>query len=140
MSGIIVSQPQADLVRWAAENMGYPDFRFRPDAKAIGHVRAGALAAVVVFDNFSDGDCMISVVSDGGRRWFSREFGRAVVAYPFVQLGQRRLTAMILESNAASRAFCAAFGFTQEGRLRKAGPGGEDMLLFGMLREECRWL
>ncbi len=139
MTAIIYAQ-QERMLEWAAARMGYPRFRFRQDARAIGREKAGELVGVVVFDTWSDGDCLIHVVSDGSRRWFNKEFAIRAMAYPFRQVGNRRMTALVRATNEPSLEMCEHFGFTREGTLRKAGPGGEDMILLGILREECPWI
>jgi RimJ/RimL family protein N-acetyltransferase len=125
-------------VAWAEQRI--PNNRFRADATAIGITRDGEISGVVVFDNFTVGSCCVSVASDGSRRWITRELLIRVFAYPFIQLGYRRLTALVAASNADSLNFCRAFGWTREGVLRRGAPDGDDLVVFGMLREECRYL
>lgn len=48
--------------------------------------------------------------------------------------------ASIAASNADSLRWTRHCGFTHEGTKRKAGAGGEDILIFGLLKEECRFL
>lgn len=134
----VVFQPAAEIVAWVADRI--PDASFRDDAKAIGISRDGVLVGGVVFDTFSDSSCFISVASDGSAHWMNKEFILTVFAYPFLQLGLKRLTAVISEDNAASLNFVQAFGFRDEGRLREAAPKGEDLRVFGLLRRECRHL
>jgi RimJ/RimL family protein N-acetyltransferase len=126
------------MIEWAVKRCG--GFPFRDDATAIGTTDAGQLAGVVVFDNFSPGGCYISVASDGSRRWLNREFLIRASAYPFIQLNQRRITGLISAHNSDSIAFCKSCGFQFEGTMRQGGVFGEDLLLFGLLKEECRWL
>ena len=136
-------EPQDELVAWAEAAMAesYPGFKFRADAKAICCVRGGAIVGAVVFDTFTDGDCLVHIVSNGSRRWMSKEFAIRAMAYPFLQLGNKRITAVIAEHNEDSLRFTRKFGgWVEEGRMREAGPFGQDMLLFGMLRRDCRWL
>lgn len=137
MKTIVYGNP-AEMIAWACRAIGIS--AFRPDARAIGLKRESEWAAVVVYDNFSPGSCFISVASDGTGKWLSREFLIHAFAYPFLQLGQRRLTAAISETNAPSIRFSRHCGFRHEGTLRHDGPDGEDTLIYGMLREECRFL
>ncbi|PZU85222.1 MAG: hypothetical protein DI528_12870 [Shinella sp.] len=134
----IVYGDAQDLIAWAVERIG--GYEFRPDAKAIGVQSDEHLVGVVVFDNHSPGSCCISVASDGSSRWLNRVFLIHVFAYPFIQLQYRRLTALISESNAPSIRFCESCGFQREGILREGAPGGEDMLVYGLLRRDCRFL
>lgn len=134
----VVYEPQDGMVAWAEARI--PNNQFRPDARAIGITRNQELCGVVVFDNFSVGQCCLSVASDGSRRWITRELLIRVFAYPFVQLNYWRLTALVASTNADSLRFCESFGWVREGLLRQGAPNGDDMVVFGMLREECRYL
>ena len=127
------------LIDWAEAIV--PNGRFRNDARAIGLERNDVLRAVVVFDTFSQGDCLVHVASDGSGRWFDRGFAVHAMAYPFIQLGNRRISAVISTLNERSLRFTRHFGgWKEEGRLREAGEDGEDMIVFGMLRRECPFL
>jgi len=136
---------QDALIDWAARKMGNSyltpnGFEFRSDARAIGHRRDGEIVGVAVFDTFSDTDCLLHVVSDGTRRWLTRQFILRTLLFPFGQLGFRRITSLVSVLNDDSIRFCNNFGWKLEGMMRHAGPRGEHMFLFGMLREECRWI
>lgn len=125
------------MVRWAEERI--EGCRFRDDAKAIGMERDGALVAVVVFDTFSPSSCFVSLAA-AERHWFTREFAIRAMAYPFVQCRFARINCLISSRNRMSLTFTRQFGWRQEGVLREAGADGEDVLVFGMLRRECRYL
>ena len=133
----VVYEPREEMIAWAEETGGN---RYRDDAKAIGVRDETGWRGVVVFDTFTTTGCWIHVVSDGTARWMTREFILRVFAYPFVQLQYPRLSAFVSERNTRSRQFCESFGFSREGTLRQAGEEGEDIIMFGMLRSECRWL
>lgn len=135
-------EDQKAMLTWALEKMQAIDtgFQFRDDAKAIGHVRGEEFAGVVVFDTFSPNDCLVHLVSDGSRRWMTHDFATVAMAYPFHQCGFSRITCMISERNEASLRYTLKFGWSLEGYLRSAGSQGEGLLIFGMLRSECRWL
>lgn len=137
MKAVVYDFPD-EMIRWAADKIGIE--AFRPDAKAIGMKTDGALTAVVVYDNFSPGSSFMSIASDGTGRWLTRAFLVHAFAYPFIQCMQRRVTSIISRHNAASIRFCAHCGFQHEGTLRRDGQHGEDTLVYGLLREECRFL
>jgi RimJ/RimL family protein N-acetyltransferase len=125
------------LVAWAEERI--QDCKFRDDAKAIGQEEDGVITAVVVFDTFATNNCFVHVAA-GARRWITPEFATLVMAFPFIQCGLPRISCIVSVDNRPSRVLTRWFGWKQEGLIRKGSPSGEDMLLFGMLREECRWL
>jgi RimJ/RimL family protein N-acetyltransferase len=134
----LVFQPAADIIAFVEKHI--PGTYFRPDAKAIGVSRDGKLVGGVVFDTFCDHSCRISVASDGSANWMTKEFVLTVFSYPFLQCGLRRISALTSVNNAASLNFVRAFGFVEEGRLREDGSEGEDLLVFGLLARECRFL
>ncbi len=133
----VVYSPTDEMLDWATARGG---IKFRDDAKAMGVRSDGALHGVVVFDSFTNTGCWVSVVSDGGRKWITRELIIRVFAYPFIQLGYPRLNSFVSVNNADAIRFNEHFGFQREGVLREAGENGEDLIVYGMLRRECRWL
>lgn len=133
----VIYGEEEHLLPWAQERVGVT---FRDDARTIGLERRGALAAVVVFDNFSETDAYIHIASDGSRAWMNKELLLATFAYPFNQLGLLRLTGLVAADNADALAFDENLGFVREGYHPKAGPGGKDLVSLGLLRENCRFI
>ena len=127
---------QEEMVSWAQKVIGC---QFRPDAKAIGLEGDNGLQAVTVFDGFSQCDCNIHVASDGSGRWMTREFLFHSFAYPFIQLGLRRVTGLVPAKNEAALRLDLHLGFEHEGRCRNALPD-DDIIVLGMLRENCRFI
>jgi len=134
----VVYEPEGEMIAWAESRI--PGCKFRDDAHAIGIRSEAGLHGVVVFDSFTTAGCWISVASDGGRRWLTRELLIRVFAYPFLQCGHPRINAFISAGNQASLALCEGLGFVREGVMRQAGFNGEDLIMLGMLRSECSWL
>lgn len=131
---------EAALLPWAAAHIS-DSHRFRDDAKAIGVKINGQLRAVAIYDSFSGNDCLFSIASDGSRRWLTREFCIHVMAYPFIQCRLTRISCLVSRNNQPSLRLTQRFGCWElEGVLREAGLGGEDLLLYGMLRRDCHYL
>lgn len=124
------------LITWAAEKIG---FEPRPDVKAMGWKVNGVIRAVVLWDGFSECDCNIHVASDGNPHWLRRPFLTAAFMHPFVQWKLKRVTGLVPAKNTAALRFDLHLGFVKEGYLRKALPD-DDLILLGMLREECRFI
>lgn len=82
----------------------------------------------------------MSVASDGTGRWFNRTFLRAAFAYPFIQMKYTRVSGLVRVDNYAAQRFDEHLGFKREGLLRKGDDDGTDLILYGMLKEECRWI
>lgn len=134
MAGRLIYGQEERLLPWACRQIGIK--AFRRDAYCIGFDRDGELVAVVVFDNFTDGDCCMHVASDGSGHWLNRGFLAAVFAYPFIQLKNRRVTSLISDQNANSMRFCEHLGFKREGLCRQA-MNGFDMHVMGLLKSEA---
>ena len=122
---------------WAAERIGIA--RWPDDSKGLRVTRDGQIKAVLVYNTFMDETCCIHIATDGKRDWANRGILFGIFAYPFLQLGLRRVTAPIASRNIASQILVIKLGFQFEGRLIGARRDNDDEILFGMLRERCFW-
>ncbi len=109
------------------------------ECAAIGVVQDEALIAAVAFNNYQPHMIEASVVATTPR-WCSRRVLAAVFAYPFRQLGVRRVQATTARRNKRARKFIERLGFKYEGIARKGWPRGGDAAVYSMLNNECRWL
>lgn len=125
------------LLPWVAERIGLPGFQ--PGATAIGIGDDKGIRGAVVYDCIGPVDCSMHVASDGSRRWLTREFLVHVFAYPFIQLGLRRVTAMVPAKNTHALHFDEKLGFTREG-YHPHGMPDDDLVSLGMLRSNCRFI
>lgn len=105
-----------------------------PDAQFIAHVEP---YGVVGFERWNGDD--VEMHYTGERGFLTRGFLRSLARYVFVQLGCERVTGRIPADRPLAAALGKRLGFTHEGTLRR-GHNGNDILIFGMLKEECRWL
>ena len=129
---------QDELVRnWVAERVD--EDRFQSDV-AIGLAEDGELIAGVVYNMFTGPSISMHVAAMPGRRWITKDFLWRAFAYPFIQLGCQRVTGLVREDNLDAQRFDEHLGFVREGLLRSACEDGQNMILYGMLRKECRWL
>lgn len=136
MSRLVYGETER-MLQWAA---GRFDFGTPPaDTQAIGLEGEGGLKVVAFFNNFSSTNCDIHVVTDGSRAWATRGFLAAVFAYPFIQCGLRRVTAYVAADNTAALEMDLRLGFQREGVMREGADTG-DMMILGMLKNECKWL
>lgn len=103
---------------------------------AIGYERWGVLCGGVVFTQHSPPNIILACVLEAP---LTRMFLRAIFYYPFLQLHCGRITVLIDDNNLKSIRLVEHAGFVREGCLRRARPGG-DVYLYGMVREDCRWL
>ena len=82
---------------------------------------------------------MAHIAGKPGKRWLNRDFLFAMFDYPFNQLGVNRITGLVAKKNKEARRFDEHLGFKYEGNMRHA-LADDDMLIYGMLKRECKWL
>lgn len=136
MKRIILHQSTA-VVEWVAGQLGEKPFQ---RAIGIGLEANGGLIAGVVFSDADEQNVMMHVSSDGSRKWMTPAFLSFCFRYPFLQLKCQRITGLVRADNADAQRFDEHLGFIREGRLRRACADGTDMIIYGMLKEECRFL
>lgn len=136
MRKIVIDQKDR-VYAWVKDRM---DLQQRPEmCCTIGLEEDGELVAAVIFNQWYHPSISGHIASDGTKRWANKAFLRAMFDYPFRQLGCRRITAPIAAKNEPAIRFVEKLGFVLEGRLRRALPDGDDRLLFGLLKEDCKW-
>ena len=59
--------------------------------------------------------------------------------YPFVRLGCKKMLSQVPASNSKAIEFNLKMGFSEEARIADVFPDG-DLIVFGMKRDDCRWL
>ena len=131
-------QPVAD---WVAAHI--PGFErgddFGPHS-SLGIGRGGEIIAGAVYSDFQP--CYRSVqfsMAATSPAWASRTTIRALLDYPFRQLGVGRLTTLTRCTNTRALRLNSGLGFVREGVIRQ-GFGDEDMIVVGLLRNDAeRW-
>lgn len=126
-----------EVIKFVGERVDENDFG---SAIGIGQYKDGKIIAGVVYNLYNGPSICMHVAAEPGSRWLTRDFLFRVFAYPFIQLGCNRVTGLVRTDNMEARRFDEHLGFKQEGVIRKGASNGMDMILYGMLKEECRWL
>jgi RimJ/RimL family protein N-acetyltransferase len=125
------------VVSWVAQRIDEQRFE---GAIGIGLEEDGELIAGVVFNMYTGPSICMHVAAVPGKRWMTREYLWRCFAYPFVQLECRRITGLVRVDNLEAQKFDEHLGFKREGLLRQACDDGTDMILYGMLKSECRFI
>ncbi|MBI0330727.1 GNAT family N-acetyltransferase [Burkholderia plantarii] len=110
------------------------------DAKAIGLAKDGELVAGVVFQGHNGPNLLMHFALDGSRHLITAAFVAAAFLYPFAMLGCRRVTGLVRVDNLDAQRLDEHLGFVREGVMRSAASDGTDFILYGMLRDECRYI
>lgn len=110
------------------------------NASMIARVRGFRPIAVILYNHFWKPDIWMHVAGEPGTKWCSPEFIHHAFYYPFIELGCGRVTGMLGARKHTHHNLMRHLGFTPEGRIREALPTGDDFIVYGMLRRECRWI
>ena len=94
--------------------------------------------AMVCIGNYIGHDCEIFFATTGGKTPI-RALCRKLAVYVFDEMDCRRATSRVDVTNTLALRHNRMFGFVEEGRLRQASPEGNDLIVFGMLREDFRY-
>jgi RimJ/RimL family protein N-acetyltransferase len=137
MKSVIYGQDK-QVIDWVGKQVGEDDFG--SGAIGIGLEEDGELIAGVVFNLYTGAGISMHVAAVPGKRWMTREYLWRCFAYPFIQLKCNRITGLVRVDNIEAQKFDEHLGFKREGVLRRACTDGTDMIVYGMLREECRFL
>lgn len=137
MKQVVYGQDQR-VMDWVGPRIDVTEFGH--GSIAIGHEQDGALIAGTVFNMYTGPSICMHVASEPGKLWLTRDFLFRCFAYPFLQLKCHRVTGLVRVDNLAAQKLDEHLGFVREGVLRRAASDGTDMIVYGMLRDECRWL
>lgn len=107
-------------------------------AAAIG-IKGEKIVSGVVFTRYHPGITIELTIASEGTMWAVPDYFRTIFAYPFKQLDCQRATAIVASKNSKSRALCKHLGFVQEG-VCKYGFKDDDAVIYGMYRNNCRWI
>lgn len=108
--------------------------------KAFGVLEDKQLIAGIVFNRYSYPDISMHVASDEKKSWLSKHLLFELFYYAFEVCKCFRVTATVDATKEAVLKFDKKIGFVQEGVKRKACMNGNDLIVLGMLRKECRFL
>ena len=94
--------------------------------------------AMFAIGNYVGYDCELFFATTGGVTPI-RYLTRRMAEYCFKVADCRRITTRVDETNSLAIRHNKLFGFKHEGTLRQASPEGNDILVFGILKEEYRY-
>ncbi len=98
------------------------------------------ILAGVVYNMWSGYSICMHIGAEEGSNWFSRRFATACFNATFGYFKCNRATGLVRKSNTKAQKFVTKLGFVEEGIVRQACHDGEDLILYGMLARECRFL
>jgi RimJ/RimL family protein N-acetyltransferase len=117
-------------------------YELKEASSFIGFVEDGKVIGGILFTDY-DGHNIYIHLALSTPRICQRRFIRYMFDYCFKQLRCGRITAVTVEGKKRSERLIKGVGFTKEGIVRKGFNMKNkyvDAAVYGMLREECKWL
>jgi RimJ/RimL family protein N-acetyltransferase len=120
---------------WVAERIGYSS----PwgGYYAMGAELNGELVSGIVLTDFTDSNASAHIAVSKPTK-FLPELVAHTVLYAFGQLGLRRLTGFVEAGNEKALRLNRNIGFVEEGVMRQAGTGGQDVIVLVLWPENYR--
>lgn len=137
---MIIFEPKERIAEYVIQRIGSdntPDDLFR--YVTIGLIKDNKLVAGLIYYDYTGTSISVHIGGHPNKRWLTKELLKVMFHYPFIQLGVNRITGYVAAKNKDAIKFDEKLGFVREGVLRKATKD-DDLIVYGMLREECRWI
>lgn len=131
------------VCEWVSLNLGSKNMFGK--ARGLAVVKDNKVIAGVVYNNYTTDinnnplNIEMSIFSID-KSWATRQNLKELFAYPFIQLGLKRVTATSSVNAEGVNIFLQKLGFTREGLHRNAYVDGSDAYSWGLLKQECRWI
>jgi L-amino acid N-acyltransferase YncA len=127
-------QAMADFLHHYAKSVPHHDSQF------IGWVTNDTLRMVIGFDCFLGATAQISVANEPDFHFTPRAILREVFRYAFVTAKREMLLAILSSANKRAMKYDTHLGFRELLRLPGMHENGDDLVVLGMKRSECRYL
>lgn len=113
---------------------------YSDQTKGITLIKNDVPQAAVLYNEFNGVNIFMHVAAFPGRRWMTRDFLHEAFKHPFITLGAHRITGWVESDNKDAIRFDEHLGFRKEAVLKNAGAEGQDVFLYVMTRDECRFV
>lgn len=119
---------------WAAKQLDI-DREYFGNCSTIAVWNGAKICAVVVYSSFNGVNCEVTVAANS-KWWVRKSVMDILFKYPFEQLGCKRITLLVRETNQPVIRLAEKLGFSREGMLREFYPDGDACIVLGALRSE----
>ena len=127
-----------DLTQWALKRIPVVQ-KFGPNV-CIGVGDGKNVIAAAIYYDYDGYNMQMAFAADTPRA-ITRKVIRELLSYPFHIAGVARLTNFVEATNAKSIRITEGVGFKREGLIRRGYRNGSDMIVYGLLPEDCeQWI
>lgn len=121
---------------WIIERAGVTASMGFRAIEAIGN--DGRIHGMMGYDSWTDNSVVMSIALENPACF--RHLIHDAFIYPFIQCGKGVVLCTVRATNERSRKLTEHVGFRLAHRVKDGIAVGEDLLLYEMRREECRWI
>jgi RimJ/RimL family protein N-acetyltransferase len=126
-----------EVAQWVHRQIPHMPTGFE-DMAALSVWHEGEIRGAVIYHEYRGNDIQMSCAATS-KKWLTKSVLRALFYYPFLQLKCDRVTAFVPKNNSGTRKFLESVGFKEEGNMRR-GFITDDCIVYGMLKDECKWI
>lgn len=138
----LVTEPKEAIAQFVADRIGVDSAW--GNYTTLASIDDKGIVVGVIYTNFTGRpggyqDCSMHVAAREGAKWATRDFLHHAFAYPFIQMGCRRVTGLVPRKAKKVRRLDEHLGFEFEACLKRTIPG-DDTIVYRMWSEKCRWI
>ena len=126
------------IAEWVCAHLA--EYELPDEHETLGVVAGDDLIAGVVYAGLNPRTQTVQMWAAGKGNWLTRDKIRALAKHAFDTMGVNRITLEIAAWNSNARALGERLGFVSECTMQDALGPGNDMVIYRMLKSECRWL
>ena len=133
------------LLKWAEDKLREKGInaRFDSESVAVAVDNGEQILGCVIFHGYNGANVQMSIVTTC-QKWAGKDYIHQCFEFAFKHLGVAHISTFVREDNQKSLTLTERLGFTVEGKMRSSVMDMEgnihDGIVFGMLKQECRWL
>ena len=136
----IISGRMPWLVDWVSQGLGEPNTDWvGTNYYTVAFYYNGKLVGGLVCHDLRLGCDVWWTIYTTNKKWCNRKVLHHIFHLAFDVCKCRRISLGVSRNNMASLSLVKRLGFKFEGYLRGYRDNGEDVILFGMLKNECLW-
>lgn len=136
MRRILVGEDKL-VVPWVAQRVNENSFG---ECSSIGLEEDGELIAGVVYNMYTGSSVCMHVAAAPTKRWLDKSYLYVCFITPFKYMKCNRVTGLVRSDNSVCIRFVEKLGFKREGEMRQACDDGTNLIVYGMLKNECKYL
>lgn len=128
------------VAEWVSLKLFNVSNGFNSASRAVGIIKNDRIIAGVVYNNYVENILCEMSIASVDKSWCTRYNLKALFGIPFTQYNLRRVQSMCSVDDKGVQVFLERLGFQREGYHPEAYHDGSDVISYGMLKAQCKWI